>query len=439
MNVSIKRVQRQSARRRMKLCRAKETTNANEQDMQEKITLDSIEEAIEEIRKGNFVIVVDDEDRENEGDLIIAAECITPEKVNFLETHARGLICAPITQERAEELELPMMVTHNTSIHSTPFTVSIDLLTHGCTTGISAYDRAQTILALTRKETAPEDFGRPGHIFPLRAQTKGVLRRAGHTEATIDLARLAGFYPAGALAEIKKEDGSMARLPELMEMARKFDLKIISVADLITYRLQNESLIKRGEEVHLPTLYGNFMMVPFLQKATGLEHVALIKGEWPDDESILVRVHSSCVTGDIFGSMRCECGEQLHKALQLIEKEGKGVLVYLNQEGRGIGLMAKAAAYKLQEEGLDTVDANLHLGYQADERDYGVGAQILRSLGVRKMRLMTNNPKKRIGLESYGLEVVDNVPLEIIPNEYNKFYMETKKKRMGHLLKGLDK
>jgi 3,4-dihydroxy 2-butanone 4-phosphate synthase/GTP cyclohydrolase II len=405
--------------------------------MQEKFTLDTIEEAIEEIRKGNFIIVVDDEDRENEGDLIIAAECITPEKINFLETHARGLICAPVTKERAEELELPMMVTNNTSIHATPFTVSIDLLTHGCTTGISAYDRAQTILALTRTETAPEDFGRPGHIFPLRAQSKGVLRRAGHTEATIDFARLAGLYPAGALAEIKNEDGSMARLPELMEMARKYTLKIVSVADLIKYRLQRESLIERGEAVHLPTGYGEFRMIPFLQKSTGQEHIALIKGEWSDDEPVLVRVHSSCMTGDIFGSMRCECGEQLHKALQMIEKEGRGVLVYLNQEGRGIGLMAKAEAYKLQEQGLDTVDANLHLGYQADERDYGVGAQILRSLEVKKMRLMSNNPTKRIGLESYGLEVVENVPLEIVPNKYNHYYMETKKNRMGHVLKSL--
>ena len=403
--------------------------------MEQKIILNTIEEAIEEIRKGNFIIVVDDEDRENEGDLVIAAECITPEKINFMETHARGLICAPITRERAEELDLPMMVSHNTSVHSTPFTISIDLLTHGCTTGISAYDRAQTILALTRKETAPEDFGRPGHIFPLRAQTKGVLRRAGHTEATIDFARLAGLYPAGALAEIKREDGSMARLPELMEMARKFHLKIVSVADLIKYRLKSESLIERGESVHLPTAYGDFRMIAFQQISTGQEHVALIKGEWGDDEPLLVRVHSSCMTGDIFGSMRCECGEQLHKALQLIEKEGKGVLVYLNQEGRGIGLMAKAAAYKLQEEGLDTVDANLHLGYRADERDYGVGAQILRSLGVSKMRLMSNNPTKRIGLEAYGLEVVENVPLEIEPNAYNHFYMETKKKRMGHQLK----
>ncbi|WP_436415321.1 bifunctional 3,4-dihydroxy-2-butanone-4-phosphate synthase/GTP cyclohydrolase II [Petrimonas sp.] len=397
-------------------------------------TLNTIEEAIEEIKNGNFVIVVDDEDRENEGDLIIAAECITPEKVNFMETHARGLICTPITIERAEELELPMMVTHNTSIHSTPFTVSIDLLTHGCTTGISAYDRTQTILALTRQETKPEDFGRPGHIFPLRALSRGVIRRAGHTEATIDLARLAGLYPAGALAEIKKEDGEMARLPELMKMAKEFNLKIISVADLIKYRLKTESLVIRGEEVHLPTEYGDFHMVPFRQKSNGLDHVALTKGEWNEDEPILVRVHSSCVTGDIFGSMRCECGEQLHKAMQMIEKEGKGVIVYLNQEGRGIGLMAKASAYKLQEKGMDTVDANLHLGYKADERDYGVGAQILRNLGVTKMRLMSNNPVKRIGLESYGLEVVENVPIEVTPNKYNHFYMETKKNKMGHML-----
>ena len=404
--------------------------------MQE-IILDSIEDAIEEMKKGNFVIVVDDEDRENEGDLIIAAECITPDKINFMETHARGLICAPVTIERCEELDLPMMVANNTSVHATPFTVSIDLLTHGCTTGISAYDRAQTILALTRVETKPEDFGRPGHIFPLRAQTRGVLRRAGHTEATIDLARLAGLYPAGALAEIKNEDGSMSRLPELMEMAKKFDLKIISVAGLIKYLLQKESLIEQGQEVVLPTEFGDFHLIPFLQTSTGQEHVALIKGEWTEDESVLVRMHSSCLTGDIFGSKRCECGEQLHKSLEMIEEEGKGILVYLNQEGRGIGLMAKVAAYKLQEEGYDTVDANLHLGYKADERDYGVGAQILRSLGVSKMRLITNNPVKRIGLESYGLEVTENIPIEVTPNKFNKFYMETKRRKMGHVLKGL--
>lgn len=397
--------------------------------------LDTIEEAIEEIRKGNFIIVVDDEDRENEGDFIIAAECITPEKINFMETHGRGLVCAPITHERAEELDLPLMVANNTAVHATPFTVSIDLLTHGCTTGISAYDRAQTILALTREETKPEDFGRPGHIFPLRAQSRGVLRRAGHTEAAVDFARLAGLYPAGALVEIKKEDGSMARLPDLMEMAQEFDLKIVSVADLIKYLLKRESLIERGEQVVLPTEYGNFHLIPFLQTSTGEEHVALIKGEWTEDESILVRMHSSCLTGDIFGSRRCECGEQLHEAMRLVEKEGKGVIVYLNQEGRGIGLMAKVAAYKLQEEGYDTVDANLHLGYKADERDYGVGAQILRSLNVGKMRLLTNNPVKRIGLESYGLTVTENVPLEVKPNKYNKFYMQTKKSKMGHNLK----
>ncbi len=403
----------------------------------QKTKLDTIEEAIEEIRKGNFIIVVDDEDRENEGDFIIAAECITPEKINFMETHGRGLVCAPLTYERCEELDLPMMVANNTSVHATPFTVSIDLLTHGCTTGISAYDRAQTILALTRPETKPEDFGRPGHIFPLRAQTRGVLRRAGHTEAAIDFARLAGLYPAGALVEIKKEDGEMARLPELMEMAKEFDLKIVSVADLIKYLFERESLIERGEQVVLPTEYGDFHLIPFLQTSTGQEHVALIKGEWTEDESVLVRMHSSCLTGDIFGSRRCECGEQLHESMRLVEKEGKGVIVYLNQEGRGIGLMAKVAAYKLQEEGYDTVDANLHLGYKADERDYGVGAQILRSLNVTKMRLLTNNPVKRIGLESYGLKVTENIPLEVTPNKHNKFYMETKKTKMGHDLKSL--
>ena len=403
----------------------------------QKTKLNTIEEAIEEVRKGNFIIVVDDEDRENEGDFIIAAECITPEKINFMETHGRGLVCAPITYERAEELDLPLMVANNTAVHATPFTVSIDLLTHGCTTGISAYDRAQTILALTREETNPEDFGRPGHIFPLRARSRGVLRRAGHTEAAIDFARLAGLYPAGALVEIKKEDGSMARLPELIEMAKEFDLKIVSVADLIKYLLKKESLIERGEEVTLPTEYGDFHLIPFLQTSTGEEHVALIKGEWEEDESVLVRMHSSCLTGDVFASRRCECGEQLHEAMRLVEKEGKGVVVYLNQEGRGIGLMAKVAAYKLQEEGYDTVDANLHLGYQADERDYGVGAQILRDLNVTKMRLLTNNPVKRIGLESYGLEVTENLPLEVKTNKFNRFYMETKKNKMGHNLKSL--
>jgi 3,4-dihydroxy 2-butanone 4-phosphate synthase/GTP cyclohydrolase II len=404
----------------------------------EKIKLDTVEEAIEEIRNGNFVIVVDDEDRENEGDLIIAAEAITPEKVNFMETHARGLICAPITAERCEELDLPMMVTHNTATHATPFTVSIDLLKNGVTTGISAYDRSQTILALTRQDTKPEDFGRPGHIFPLRAKDKGVLSRVGHTEASVDLARLAGLYPAGVLIEIKKEDGEMARLPELREMADEYNLKLISVADLIKYRLERESLIEKGAEVNMPTEYGHFRLIPFKQKSTGLEHVALIKGTWEKDEPILVRVHSSCITGDIFGSMRCECGEQLHKSMGMIQKEGKGVIVYLNQEGRGIGLMAKMEAYKLQEEGYDTVDANLHLGYRADERDYGVGAAILRELGVSKMRLLTNNPVKRKGLESFGLTVVGNVPIEITPNKYNEFYMHTKKERMGHDLHNVD-
>ena len=398
----------------------------------DKIKLDTVEEAIEEIRKGNFVIVVDDEDRENEGDLIIAAEAITPEKVNFMETHARGLICTPLPPERCEELDLPMMVTHNTSSHSTPFTVSIDLLKDGVTTGISAYDRAQTILALTKKDTKPDDFGRPGHIFPLRAKEKGVLSRIGHTEAAVDLARLAGLYPAGVLIEIKKEDGEMARLPELKEMADKYDLKLISVADLVRYRLERESLIEKGVTVKMPTEHGNFHLIPFRQKSNGLEHIALIKGSWEKDEPVLVRVHSSCMTGDILGSRRCECGEQLHKAMEMIEKEGKGVLVYLNQEGRGIGLMAKMETYKLQEEGFDTVDANLHLGYRADERDYGVGAAILRELNVSKIKLMTNNPVKRRGLESFGLEIVENIPIEVMPNKYNEFYMHTKKERMGH-------
>lgn len=404
----------------------------------DKIKLDTVEEAIDEIKKGNFVIVVDDEDRENEGDLIIAAEAITPEKINFMETHARGLICAPLTSERCDELDLPMMVTNNTSMHSTPFTVSIDLLKNGVTTGISAYDRAQTILALTKKETKPEDFGRPGHIFPLRAKDKGVLSRIGHTEAAVDLARLAGLYPAGVLIEIKKEDGEMARLPELRKMADEYNLKLISVADLIRYRLGRESLIERGAKVKMPTAYGDFELIPFKQKATGLEHVAIIKGTWDKDEPILVRVHSSCMTGDIFGSKRCECGEQLHKSMEMIQKEGKGVVIYLNQEGRGIGLMAKMEAYKLQEEGYDTVDANLHLGYRADERDYGVGAAILRDLNVCKMRLLTNNPVKRKGLESFGLTVVENVPIEVTPNHYNEFYMHTKKERMGHDLHNVD-
>jgi 3,4-dihydroxy 2-butanone 4-phosphate synthase / GTP cyclohydrolase II len=402
------------------------------------IRLNTIEEAIEEIHKGNMVVVVDDEDRENEGDLIMAAEDITPDKVNFMETYARGLLCAPLTIERCEQLDLPMMVTSNTSTHETPFTVSVDLLVNDCTTGISAHDRAETILALANPNTKPSELGRPGHVFPLRARTRGVLQRAGHTEAAVDLAQLAGKYPAGVLIEIKRENGEMARLPELAEFAKEHALKIISVADLIKFRLNCESLIEKGVEVNMPTEYGTFRLIPFRQKSNGLEHVALIKGSWAKDEAILIRVHSSCVTGDIFGSKRCECGEQLHKAMEEIDKAGKGVVVYLNQEGRGIGLMAKMEAYKLQEEGLDTVDANLHLGYRADERDYGVGAAILRALGVTKMRLLSNNPIKRIGLESYGLQVVENVAIEVTPNKYNEFYMKTKKERMGHDLHKVD-
>lgn len=396
--------------------------------------LDSIKEAIDEIKAGNFVIVVDDEDRENEGDFICAAEKITPEMVNFMLSHGRGVLCAPLTEERCDELELEMQVNVNTSFHSTPFTISVDKL-EGCTTGVSTADRAATFQALADTSSTPETFGRPGHIFPLRARTKGVLRRAGHTEAAVDLARMAGLNPAGALIEIMNEDGSMARLPQLFEIADRFSLKIISIKDLIAYRIKTESLIYKGDEVDMPTQYGHFKLVPFRQISNGLEHVALIKGNWETDEPILVRVHSSCVTGDIFGSMRCECGEQLHKSLQLIEKEGKGVLVYMNQEGRGIGLMNKIKAYKLQEEGLDTVEANLHLGFNADERDYGIGAQILREVGVSKIRLMSNNPMKRVGLESYGLSVVENVPLEVEPNKCNLFYMKTKKERMGHKLK----
>ncbi|MGV8829388.1 MAG: bifunctional 3,4-dihydroxy-2-butanone-4-phosphate synthase/GTP cyclohydrolase II [Breznakibacter sp.] len=400
-----------------------------------KIELNTIEEAIEAIRNGELIIVVDDEDRENEGDFIAAAELITPEKVNFMAMHGRGLLCAPITQERAEELELEPMVGNNTSMHATPFTVSVDLLGYGCSTGISASDRAKTILALCNSETKPDELGRPGHIFPLKARDKGVLKRAGHTEAAVDLARLAGLYPAGVLIEIMNEDGTMARLPDLMVIAKKFNLKIVTIKDLIAYRLKQESLIIKGVEVSLPTAHGNFRFIPFKQKTNGIEHMALIKGEWTEEEAVLVRVHSSCATGDIFGSLRCECGEQLHKAMEAIEKEGKGAIVYMNQEGRGIGLMNKIAAYKLQEEGMDTVDANVELGFEADERDYGVGAQILRELGVKKMRLMTNNPIKRIGLEGYGLEIVENIAIEIQPNPFNEFYMHTKKEKMGHNLK----
>lgn len=397
--------------------------------------LNGIEEAIEDFRKGEFLIVVDDEDRENEGDFIIAAEKITPDKVNFMMTHGRGVLCAPITEERCEELELEMQVSKNTSVFDTPFTITVDKVGGGCTTGVSMYDRAETIKALANPATEPSELARPGHVNPLRARSRGVLKRAGHTEATVDLARLAGLYPAGALIEIINEDGTMARLPQLMEVAKKFNIKIISIKDLIAYRLKQESLIEKGEEVQMPTQYGHFKLIPFRQKSNGLEHIALIKGDWMPDEPVLTRMHSSCMTGDTFGSLRCECGDQLHKAMQMIEKEGKGAVVYLNQEGRGIGLMDKMKAYKLQEEGLDTVDANLHLGHDSDERDYGVGAQILREIGVSKIRLITNNPVKRVALEGYGLEIVENVTLEIEVNPYNEAYMRTKKERMGHNLK----
>ncbi|TKG96139.1 bifunctional 3,4-dihydroxy-2-butanone-4-phosphate synthase/GTP cyclohydrolase II [Puteibacter caeruleilacunae] len=396
--------------------------------------LNTIEEAIDDIRDGKFVIVVDDEDRENEGDFIIAAELITPEKVNFMARHGRGLICVAITEERCQELELEMMVGKNTSMYETAFTISVDAIGHGCTTGISAYDRSVTIKMLADPSIKPEELGRPGHIFPLKAKNRGVLRRSGHTEAAVDLARLAGLNPSGALVEILNEDGTMARLPQLVEIAEEFGIKIVTIKDLIAYRLKSESIVKRGVEVHLPTKFGDFRVIPFLQKSNGEEHVALIKGEWDKDEPILVRMHSSCMTGDIFGSMRCECGSQLQKSMELIEREGKGVVVYLLQEGRGIGLMNKMKAYMLQDQGLDTVDANVELGFEPDERDYGVGASILSSLGVSKMRLLTNNPVKRIGLEGYGLQVVENIAIEIEPNEFNEFYMKTKRDRMGHTL-----
>lgn len=399
----------------------------------EQSRLSRIEDAIADFKEGKFVIVVDDEDRENEGDLIVAAEKITPEKVNFMLKHARGVLCAPVTLSRCAELDLPHQVEYNTSVLGTPFTVTIDKL-EGCTTGVSAHDRAETIRALADPASTPETFGRPGHINPLYAQDNGVLRRSGHTEASIDLCRMAGLYPAAALMEIMNDDGTMARLPELLRMAEEFGLKVISIKDMIEYRLKTESLIEVGNEVNMPTEYGNFKLIPFRQVSNGLEHMALIKGEWNEDEPILVRVHSSCATGDILGSRRCDCGEQLHRAMRMIEKEGKGVLIYMQQEGRGIGLMNKIAAYKLQEEGLDTVDANVHLGFKPDERDYGCGAQMLRKLGVHKMRLMTNNPVKRVGLEAYGLEIVENVPIEVQPNEYDYKYLRTKKERMGHTL-----
>jgi 3,4-dihydroxy 2-butanone 4-phosphate synthase / GTP cyclohydrolase II len=396
--------------------------------------LNSIEEAVEAIRNGELIIVVDDEDRENEGDFIAAAEKVTPEMVNFMTKFGRGLICVPITEDRCNELGLELMVGNNTSLHETPFTVSVDLIGQGCTTGISAMDRAKTINALVDAKTKPEDLGRPGHIFPLKANNRGVLRRAGHTEATVDLSSLAGLKPGGVLVEIMNDDGSMARLPELLEIARKFNMKITSIEKLIEYRLQKEVLIERGVEVKLPTESGDFHLIPFKQSSNGLEHIALIKGTWEPGEAVLVRVHSSCITGDIFGSLRCDCGKQLEKAMQMIEKEGRGVIVYMNQEGRGIGLFNKIKAYKLQEQGRDTVEANVELGFAPDERDYGVGAQILRELGVTKMRLMTNNPVKRVGLEAYGLEIVENIPIVIEPNMYNAFYMQTKRDKMGHSL-----
>lgn len=402
------------------------------------IVLNTIPEAIAAIARGELVVVVDDEDRENEGDFIGASELITPEIINFMTIHGRGLICVAITEKRCKELDLELMVGNNTSSHETQFTVSVDAIHPSVATGISASDRAITIKMLVDPNTKPEQLGRPGHIFPLKAKNRGVLRRSGHTEAAVDLARLAGLYPSGVLVEIMNDDGSMARLPELYEIAKKFDLKLVAIKDLISYLIQRESLIERGEEVVLPTQHGDFRIIPFKQKSNGVEHVALIKGGWEPNEPILTRVHSSCMTGDIFGSMRCECGDQLHKAMEMIEKEGKGVIVYMMQEGRGIGLFNKIAAYKLQDQGLDTVEANIHLGFNPDERDYGVGAQILRNLGVSKMKLMTNNPVKRVGLEGYGLEVTQVIPLEVEPNEFNQKYMKTKRDRMGHHLRNFN-
>lgn len=395
--------------------------------------LNTIEEALKDFKEGKFVIVVDDEDRENEGDLIMAAEKITPEAVNFMLKNARGVLCVPITMSRAEELNLPHQVSDNTSMLGTPFTVTVDKL-EGCTTGVSTHDRAETIKALADPASVPQTFGRPGHINPLYAQDNGVLRRSGHTEAAVDLCKLSGLYPAGALMEIMNEDGTMARMPQLVERAKEWGMKIITIKDLIAYRLKKETTIEVGYEVDLPTTYGHFRLIPFRQASNGLEHMALIKGHWEEGEPILVRVHSSCATGDILGSRRCDCGEQLHRSMEMIEKEGKGVVIYMQQEGRGIGLMNKIAAYKLQEEGYDTVDANVHLGFKPDERDYGCGAQMLRHLGIQKMKLMTNNPTKRVGLEAYGLEIVENVPIEIMPNKYDKKYLETKRDRMGHTL-----
>jgi len=394
--------------------------------------LHTIEEALEDIRKGKLIIVVDDEDRENEGDFVTAAANVTPEIINFMSKYGRGLICAPITEERAHALNLNLMVEDNTVLHQTPFTVSVDLIGQGCTTGISAHDRAKTVQALIDPNTKPQDLGRPGHIFPLRAKPGGVLRRTGHTEATVDLARLAGMEPAGVLVEIMNDDGTMARLPELLEIAKQFDLKIISIKDLISYRLEKESLIEEEVRVDMPTKYGDFKLVAFRQKNTGEQHLALIKGEWEEGEAVLTRVHSSCFTGDILHSLRCDCGEQLQKAMEMVEQEGRGCVLYMNQEGRGIGLINKLKAYKLQEEGKDTVEANLALGFKMDERDYGVGAQILRHLNISKLRLMSNNPRKRAGLLGYGIEIVDVVPLEIVPNPHNERYLQTKRDKLGH-------
>ncbi len=399
--------------------------------------LDTIESAIEDIKLGKCIIVVDDEDRENEGDFLCAARHATPEMINFMSKEGRGLICAPLVEKRCEELNLNLMVGNNTTSHGTPFTVSVDLLGKGCTTGISASDRSKTVLALIDPHTKPEELGRPGHIFPLKAQTEGVLRRAGHTEAAIDFSRLAGFESAGVICEIMKEDGEMARLPELIEVAKKHQLKLVSIKDLIAYRLRVESLVRREISVRMPTRHGDFDLIAYKQNETGQEHMALVKGTWGEEEPVLVRVHSSCVTGDIFHSMRCDCGEQLSNAMEMVEKAGKGVILYINQEGRGIGLLNKLKAYKLQEQGVDTVDANLQLGFKMDERDYGVGAQILRDLGIKKMKLITNNPTKRAAISGYGLEVVDNVPLQIVSNEHNEFYLQTKRDKMGHELNEL--
>lgn len=400
--------------------------------MTEKIKLNTIEEAIEEIKNGKVIIVVDDEDRENEGDFICAAESTTPEIINFMATHGRGLICAPLIEDRCEELGLDLMVTENTAAYETPFTVSVDLIGHGCTTGISAHDRFKTVKALTDPDIRPEELGRPGHIFPLKAKREGVLRRAGHTEAAIDFARIAGFRPAGVLVEIMNEDGSMARLPDLRKVADRFHLKLVTIKDLIAYRMNTESQIRKQVEVNMPTAYGDFKLIAYEQIDSTEVHLALVKGSWQKDEPVLVRVHSSCVTGDIFGSCRCDCGSQLHNAMKIVEAEGKGVVLYMKQEGRGIGLLNKLRAYKLQEEGMDTVEANIQLGFDMDSRDYGIGAQILHDLGISKLRLMTNNPKKRVGLMGYGLEIVENVPIEIVPNPHNEKYLKTKRDKLGH-------